>query len=61
MQKKVCFIVTLLLVACVHPFTSYAKKKQPKIGLASLKTDSVNADVKKIKKDAVVGRGLFTT
>jgi len=61
MQKKVCFIVMLLLVACVHPFTSYAKKKQPKIGLASLKTDSVNADVKKIKKDAVVGRGLFTT
>ncbi len=61
MQKKVSIVLMLLLVVCAQPFTSYAKKKQPKLDLTSLKGDSVNADVKKIKKDAVVGRGLFTT
>lgn len=61
MLIRVCFVLLSLLVVSIHPSSLYAKKKQPKLDLTSLKSDSVNADVKKIKKDAVVGKGLFTT
>ena len=61
MQKRVCVAFVLLSVLLVQPCISWAKKKQPKIDLTSLKGDSVNAEVKKLKKDAVVGHGLFAT
>jgi hypothetical protein len=61
MQKRTNIIVVLLMAALVFPTCSWAKKKQPKIDMTSLKADSVNADAKKIKKDATVGQGLFTT
>ena len=54
-------ILAVLLALLLTPATMDAKKKQPKLDLTSLKTDSVNADVKKIKKDATVGQGLFAT
>lgn len=37
-----------------------AKKKKATLSLTALKKDSVGADVKKIKKDATVKKGLFT-
>ena len=61
MRKRNGMILAVLLALLLTPATMDAKKKQPKLDLTSLKTDSVNADVKKIKKDATVGQGLFAT
>lgn len=60
MQKKNYFVLLAFTLALGNPLLSVAKKKA-KVDLTALKTDSVNADVKKIKKDATVGLGLFTT
>ena len=60
MQKKNYFVLLAFTLALGNPLLSVAKKKA-KVDLTALKTDSVNADVKKIKKDATVGKGLFTT
>ena len=62
MRKIVCCIVTVgLALVLAAPTGALAKKKQPKIDLTALKADSVNSDVKKLKKDATVGRGFFNT
>jgi hypothetical protein len=58
-------ISTLLLAASICLFSSVAqnaeaKKKKKKIDLTALKTDSINADYKKITKDGSVSQGLFT-
>lgn len=58
-------ISALLLAAGLCLFTSVAqnaeaKKKRKKIDLTALKTDSINADYKKITKDGSVSGGLFT-
>ena len=59
MQKHVAIVV--LSAILLAPATMEAKKKQPKIDLTALKTDSVNSDVKKITKEATVARGFFNT
>ena len=51
MQKKNYFVLLAFTLALGNPLLSVAKKKA-KVDLTALKTDSVNADVKKIKKDA---------
>lgn len=61
MQKSSFVVLLSLVVAFASPAVSLAKKKKPQLNLSALKADSVNADVKKITKDAVKVKGLFTT
>ena len=62
MRKLYCCLVSVgLTLVLAAPSAALAKKKQPKIDMSALKADSVNSDVKKLKKDATVGRGFFNT
>lgn len=61
MQIRTLFFSFLISATVASPMTVWGKKKQPKINLSTLKADSVNADLKRIKKDATMGQGLFNT
>ena len=56
-------LLLLCAFACAFNISSYAKDKKPKDKnklLSALKSDSTDTDIKKIKKDATVKKGLFT-
>ena len=62
MCKSSCYILAVGLAAALLVSTDVdAKKKQPKVDLSALKADSVNSEVKKLKKDATVRKGFFNT
>ncbi len=63
-MNRTKFIAIILLAAvlgCPSDACAKKKKKQPEAGALLLKKDSVDADVKKIKKDATLQKGLFNT
>lgn len=61
MNRTVCLMALVFLLG--GSTQTMAKKKSKKKSLASLvlSKDSVNADYKKVTKDATVAKGLFTT
>lgn len=61
-QRLLHITLAIILLVSAFPTEVYAKKKRkPKVSLAGLQGDSVSADLKKIKKDATIAKGLFTT
>ncbi|MCR4583189.1 MAG: DUF5118 domain-containing protein, partial [Prevotella sp.] len=61
-MKTLLQLLTLtLFLSMTVSLPASAKKKKAKIDLTALKKDSVDADVKRVKKDATVKKGLFTT
>ena len=61
MKKIIGLLVLLLFVSGVSNATVAKKNKKKVINPIELKKDSVNADYKKVTKDAVSKKGLFTT
>ncbi len=61
MKKISLYLGALFLCFGMITTLPSAAKKKPKIDLTAVKKDSVNADLKKIKKDATVKKGLLTT
>ena len=59
-ETKICLLLLSALVIC--PTTEARRKdKKNKAAMAALVKDTVNADYKKISKNAATQKGLFTT
>ena len=60
-MHKITLIMMLAVLATFSLASAATAKKKAKIDLTALKKDSVNAEVKKITKDATVKKGFFNT
>ena len=56
----IAFVLLATLAVC-QPTEAKRKSKKNKNAIAALVKDSVNADYKKVTKNAAVQKGLFTT